>query len=313
MRTTHIPAAMRTRRWQTASVLTVRDDQVVPEIARHWQLPERGLHVESLQPGATSQVWLVHAPEQQYVAKLCFDTRPAFELGLKAAEHVERATGIATGAPIRTVDGDLSVLIPTIPDQEHPVALLTPVAGERTELDAVAAAELLFTIHAALRSLPAVIGHDPFRYLTDDSHEYAYQGTIRPALQAVVDAVRSADLTHGTCYGDGAETVRQGNGEVALLDWGGVLAGPVLWDVAEWMQPGDSDFRGNFQARLIDLGFVTEKEMALLPLVVRVRAARELRYRAFRFLHPDHYGTAEKDGPRIEELASELGIRLVRR
>ena len=60
-------------------------------------------------------------------------------------------------------------------------------------------------------------------------------------------------------------------------------------------------------------GVVDEKELALLPLVVRVRSARELRYRAFRFLHADHYCTAAKDGPRIEELATELGISLGRR
>ncbi len=109
------------------------------------------------------------------------------------------------------------------------------------------------------------------------------------------------------------EAILQTTGELALLDWGGVLAGPVLWDVAGWMQPRDSDFRDVFQARLIDLGFVDKKEMGLLPLVIQVRAARELRYRAFRFLHADHYGTAKKDGPRIEELATELGISLGRR
>lgn len=294
-------------------MLTIPDDQVVPEIARHWRLAEHALHLEALAPGATSQAWLVHTPERQYVAKLCFDTRPAFELGLTAAERVEVTTGIATGAPIRTADDDLSVLIPTFPGQEHPLALLTYVAGRRVELDAVAAAEMLSTVHAALRSLPAVIGHDPLQYLTDTSHEYAYQDTIRPALQALVAVVRAADLTWGTCYGDGPETVLPGTGEVALLDWGGVLAGPVLWDVAEWMQPRDPEFRDAFQARLIDLGFVSEKEMALLPLVANVRAARELRFRAFRLLRADHYGSAERDGPRIEELATELGIGLEHR
>ena len=294
-------------------MLTVPDDQVVPEIARHWRLAEHALRLEALSPGATSQVWLVHTPKRQYVAKLCFDSRPAFEVGLRAAEHVERTTGIATGAPIRTTDRDLSVLIPTLPGQEHPLALLTYVPGRRVELDAVAAAELLHTVHAALRSMPAVIGHDPLQYLTDTSHDYAYQDTIRPALQALVAEVRAADLTWGTCYGDGPETVLPDIGEVALLDWGGVLAGPVLWDVAEWMQPRDPEFRDTFQARLIDLGFVSEREMALLSLVTQVRAARELRFRAYRLARPDHYGTAETDGPRVEELATQLGITLEHR
>lgn len=304
------PAADQAWRWQTASVLTVPADRVAPAIARHWRVAERDLYLDALTPGATSQVWLVRLDDRRYVAKLCFDTRAAFESGLSAAEHVERSTGIATGAPIRTGDDDLSVLIPTFEGQEHPLALLTCVTGTEIELDAVAAAELLTTVHAALRSLPTVIGHDPLRYLTDDSDCYAYQATIRPALQAVAGAVRAADLTWGTCYGDGPETVRQESGGMALLDWGGVLAGPVLWDVAEWMQRRGPDFRAGFQARLIDLGFVSEREMALLPLVTQIRAARELRFLAYRLLRPDHYGTAETDGPRVEELATELGIML---
>jgi hypothetical protein len=247
------------------------------------------------------------------VAKLCFDTRPAFEGGLAAAEHVERSAGIATGAPIRTLDGALSVLIPTVSDQEHPLALLNFVEGTPVELDAVAAAELLSTVHRALRSLPQVIGHDPLAYLDDDDGGYAYEQSIRPALSAVVAEVRGADLTWGTCYGDGPETIRTPTGEVALLDWGGVLAGPVLWDVAEWMQRRGPDFSEHFQARLIELGFVGTPEMAELSLVSRVRAARELRFRAYRLLRADHYGTADTDGPRIEELATDLGITLERR
>ena len=247
------------------------------------------------------------------MAKLCFDTRPAFETGLSAAEHVERATGIATGAPIRTLDGDLSVLIPTFPDEEHPLALLSYVPGQTVELDARDAAGLLASIHGALRSLPKVIGHDPLAYLTDESVDYAFQDTISPAIQALAAAARAADLTWSTCYGDGPETVRQTNGDVALLDWGGVLVGPVLWDVAEWMLGRSPDFTENFQARLVDLGLVSESEMSLLPLVTGVRAARELRFRAYRLARPDHYGTAETDGPRVEELADELGITLDRR
>jgi hypothetical protein len=302
------PAAVRAVSVQTAAVLTVAADRVAAAISRHW--PVVPVRLEGLAPGATSQVWLVHADGHRFVAKLCFDTQAAFDSGLVAADHVQRSTGIATGAPVRSADDDLSVLIPTFPGQAHPLALLTHVAGTAVELGAIEAADLLCAVHQALRSLPAMVGHDPLLYLTDSSVDYAYRETIQPALRAMVTDLRAADLIWGTCYGDGPETVRQATGEVALLDWGGVLAGPILWDVAEWKQSRDSDFREAFLARLIDVGFVRDSEMALLPLVSRVRAARELRFRAHRLLRSDHYGTADTDGPRIAELAAELGIHL---
>jgi hypothetical protein len=302
------PAAVRAVSVQTAAVLTVAVDGVAAAISRHW--PVEPVRLERLAPGATSQVWLVHADGRRFVAKLCFDTKAAFDSGLVAAEHVQRSTGIATGAPVRTADDDLSVLIPTFAGQQHPLALLTHVAGTAVELDALEAADLLCAVHQALRSLPAMVGHDPLLYLTDSSVDYAYRETIQPALGVMVTDLRAADLTWSTCYGDGPETVRQATGEVALLDWGGVLVGPVLWDVAEWTPSRDSEFREAFLARLIDGGLVSDNEMVLLPLVSRVRAARELRFRAHRLMRSDHYGSADIDAPRIEELASELGIHL---
>jgi Ser/Thr protein kinase RdoA (MazF antagonist) len=291
-------------------VLTVPADRVAPAIARHWPVVGRVLRLEALPSGATSQVWLVHTDLQRCVVKLCFDTRPAFETGLAAAEHIEQSTGITTGAPIRTRAGSLSVLIPTFPGQEHPLALLTHVPGKEIDLHAAAAADLLARVHGGLRLLPGVVGHDALGYLTENSGDYAYQEAIAPAIKAVAAAVRAADLTWGTCYGDGPETVLLASGEVALLDWGGVLAGPVLWDVAEWVQGRGRAFADNFQARLVDLGFVSQAEMALLPLVSRVRAARELRFRAFRLARPDHYDTAGPDELRVRELAGDLGIAL---
>ena len=293
-------------------MLTVPADRVASATSQHWQVAEP-VRLEGLAPGATSQAWLVHADGRRYVAKLCFDTQAAFDSGLAAAEHVERTTGIATGAPIRTTDDNLSVLIPMVPGQRHPLTLLTHVAGTPIELGPQPAAELLASVHRALTSMPASTGHDPLRYLTDDSVDYAFQDTIQPALQAVVADLRAADLTWATCYGDGPETVRRDSGDVALLDWGGVLTGPILWDVAEWMDGRDAGFCEDFQAGLTDRGFVSETEMARSLLVTRVRNARELRFRAYRLMRPDHYGTAATDGPRVEQLASELGIELEHR
>jgi Ser/Thr protein kinase RdoA (MazF antagonist) len=62
-----------------------------------------------------------------------------------------------------------------------------------------------------------------------------FRSWIRPAVEAALDQVRRLEpLTWAWLHGDPASDafLRQNDGEIALIDWGGAMHGPVLYDVA---------------------------------------------------------------------------------
>jgi Ser/Thr protein kinase RdoA (MazF antagonist) len=292
-----------------------QDVQIIADaISEHWDLPGPVTLTDSLIRGVTADVWLVDdGAGTRYVAKFAYENQAYFESGLSIAEHVERSTGLTTGRPVRDRAGELTVMLPSVPGQKHPLALLTYIAGTPTQLEPDATAALLARVHSGLRDTDPAATADPFGYLTDDSIDIAHADVIRPVLhKAAGDVLACRGLTWGTCYGDGPEPIRTSSGSIALVDWGGVLHAPLLWDVAEWVETySDPQDRQAFIAECRTLRFIDTAEFVHLDRLARLRDARALRYRAHRVLHADHYtDTRLRDAQALQQLAARFDIQL---
>src|SRR5262245_41803540 len=95
----------------------VLPDEVLTSALANWQLGQplgRPLTITRFKPprgGTTSDTWYVDTARQRYVAKYSYWPQSTFESGLRAAEIVERQ-GITSGAPVRTLAGALTVMLP---------------------------------------------------------------------------------------------------------------------------------------------------------------------------------------------------------
>lgn len=286
---------------------------IAAALGGHWDLPGPLALTDSLTRGVTADVWLVEdRAGTRYVAKFAYESQTYFDAGLSIAEHVETVTGLPTGRPVRDRAGNLSVMLPSVPGEKHPLALLNYVAGTPTDLEPGAAAALLAVVHAGLRDTDRAALHEPIDYLLDDSTDIAHADVIRPALhKAADDVLANSNLTWGTCYGDGPEPIRTPTGATALLDWGGVLHAPLLWDVAEWAETySEPDAKRAFIDECTGLGFIDSAEFAYVGQLSRLRDARALRYRAYRVLHTDHYETGVRDTAALRQLAGRFGIQI---
>ena len=297
------------------------DPQVVAAaIPTNWDVPGP-VRLAGLPAGATADVWTaLDAHGGRHVAKLVYDSQPAVEQGLAVAEEVQARTGLVTGAPLRTRADTLTVMTPSVRGLAHPLALLTFVDGPPIwpgdGLRPEAAADLLARFHAVAPHLHSRV--DPFErrlaYIEDDE-PIAYAARIRPALRDAVHRVRrlleARTLTAGVCYGDGPEARVLADGEVALVDWGGVTGGPLLWDVATWAHGFCAAERAQFLDHYATTGPLPPVELAHLEAFERLRDAWLLRFRAYRVARADHYDeTAEDDARKVVDYAAALGVDL---
>lgn len=283
-------------------------------LVHHWNLPEPVRLSDSLQGGVTADVWLVtDSHGEQYVAKFIYDSQSGAEAGLRTAEQVEANSALIAGAPLRTHDGGLTVMLPSVPGEKHPLALLRYVAGTPAVLSPEERAELLVDVQAALAKAHVPTAHKVLDYLSDDSIDIAYADQIRPILHECVDQVLTTeDLTWGTCYGDGPEAIRTETG-IGIVDWGGVLHGPLLWDVAQWMRyVAHEEDRDRYLAAYRAKTALPAGELTHLGKLTRLCNAHELRFRAFRVLHADHYADSRRqDAEAVASLALSFGVRLL--
>lgn len=281
-------------------------------LVRHWRLPEPVHLADSLKAGVTADVWLVtDAHGDRYVAKFIYDTQPGAEVGLRVAEQVEANGDLNTGAPIRTHDGALTVMLPSVPGEYHPLAQLRYVAGPTAVLTAEEQAHLLVKVQAALATIHLPTLGSVIDYLSDDSIDIAYADKLRPILHDCVNDVLSIDeLSWSTCYGDNPEAIRTEHG-VALVDWGFVTHAPLLWDVAQWMRNLATDEeRQTYLAVYRAETSLPQHEFAHLKTLMRLCVAHELRFRAFRLLHADHYADASEQADAVASLARRFGVVL---
>lgn len=76
---------------------------------------------------------------------------------------------------------------------------------------------------------------DWLRLVTQFDQYLDLEDWIRPAVQSALEGVRSLDeASRAWLHGDPAAEafLRQPDGEVALIDWGSAMYGPILYDVA---------------------------------------------------------------------------------
>lgn len=87
---------------------------------------------------------------------------------------------------------------------------------------------------------------------------------------------------------------------------------PLLWDVAQWMRYLDrEEDRQTYLSVYRAKTSLPQTELAHLGKLTRLCYAHELRFRAFRVLHADHYASSrERDAEAVASLALRLGVHL---
>jgi len=173
--------------------------------------------------------WLAAADGWQVVVKSVDAGDGAFEPGLKLAARLSDA-GLVTGRPIPSSAGRLVERV-----GGRQVGVLEFVDGvPLTSADASAIGEMLGRVHAV--SQTAVGEVEAWLHLVTQFDEWLdLEKWIRPAVEGALDQVRRlGPLSWAWLHGDPAPDafLRQNDGEIALIDWGGAMPGPVLYDVA---------------------------------------------------------------------------------
>lgn len=201
-------------------------------LAERWGLTVQ--RVEVLSGGMNSRAWLVTADDTPLVVKSVDQDDAAFGPGLELAARLEDA-GLPTGRPVPSRDGRL-----VEPDGDRQVALLRYVDG----VQLAGGAEDQRAIGATLARVHGISGIEPgdlekwFELVTQFDPYLDLEPWIRPAVEGALDDVRAVGgrqrLTWAGLHGDPAPEafLRQPSGEVALIDWGGAMTGPALYDLA---------------------------------------------------------------------------------
>ncbi|WP_327004001.1 phosphotransferase [Dactylosporangium sp. NBC_01737] len=188
-------------------------------LAGHWGLA--GADVRPHHGGMNSATWFVRAGQRRFVAKAADGWFPG---GIAVADALARR-GFASGAPVRTKDGRLTVDV----TGGH-LALLTFVDGEPgTAEDQHAIGTTLAEVHRLLRDV--TVEHEvAMDWVDPDAAHLGLRPWLRPAVAAAVRGLAQAGpLTQGLLHADPAPEAFVGDG---LIDWGVAMRGPLVYDVA---------------------------------------------------------------------------------
>ena len=258
------------------------DAPVDDELPLHFWA-ENGLTVvpwpeETWQIGYNSHTWLLEAEGERRVLKAVpREQGTKFASGLHAAETVQRR-GIPSGAPRRTREGDI-----VAEEGAWCWALLEYVDGRPTDLDNPAelaqVGRTLGNIHAALRDVPPlpqtmvwtqmdwVFEEQPFL----KEHEWIQQA-LREGFAAIHE-----NLSDGIIHCDPRLTEFRFDGDsVGLLDWGEVMHGPHVFDVAATLSFVEDDVDPTpFVAGYVETSPASSEELIYLPTMLKMRAALE--------------------------------------
>ena len=196
-------------------------------LSERWDLkPER---VEVLTGGMNSAAWLAAADGWRVVLKSVDTGDQAFAPGLELAARLDDA-GVITGRPRPSVHRRLVEYV-----DDRQVAALEYVDGvPLTSDDSAAVGDLLGRVHTVSATEP---GNLPdWLHLVTQFDEYLdLEDWIRPAVEGALAGVTALDnLSWAWLHGDPAAEafLRQSNAEIALIDWGSAMNGPILYDLA---------------------------------------------------------------------------------
>ncbi|MEV4260428.1 phosphotransferase [Kribbella sp. NPDC049584] len=200
----------------------------ITEVLReHWNLKPDA--VEPLTGGMNSAAYLVSGDGRRLVLKAVDADDTAFEPGLALAARLDDA-GLTTGRPTPNNHGRLVERV-----DGRQVALLEYVDGlELVETDQAEIGEFLGRVHAAA-GVESGDTADWLHFMLPLEASLDLEPWIRPAVEgAVTEAIALGQLSWAWLHGDPAAEAfrRRPDGEVALIDWGSAMQGPILYDVA---------------------------------------------------------------------------------
>ncbi|MEU7206401.1 phosphotransferase [Streptomyces sp. NPDC045470] len=242
------------------------DFTVVPWPADTWEI------------GYNSHTWLLERDGDRAVLKAVPKAYGVkFASGLRAAEMAERA-GIPSGAPRRTRDGAVVA--------EHGDwcwGLLEHLDGRPTDTDnpteLALAGRALGSIHASLRTvppLPETMVWSQMDWLLEPQPFLAGLDWIQQAIREGFAAL-PANLSDGIIHCDPRLTEFRFDGDkVGLLDWGEVMHGPHMLDVASTLSFAEEEIDTTpFLTGYLETSPASPEEYAYLPTMLKMRAAIE--------------------------------------
>jgi Ser/Thr protein kinase RdoA (MazF antagonist) len=212
----------------------INDRQLSDLLARHWDLP--GAVIEVHNGGMNSATWWVEHGSIRAVAKHTPGwNRHALGAAMRVATMVEES-GIPSGAPIPTIDGDL-----VVETDGGPLALLRFVPGAEPALDETGLRVIgttLGRVHLILKDRHLDEARPLYQLDPDAAHLAGAPDWVRPGIMralAAYQALGPESLTNGLLHTDPApEAFRtdSDSGTTALIDWAAAVDGPLLYDVA---------------------------------------------------------------------------------
>ncbi|MEV4139804.1 phosphotransferase [Dactylosporangium sp. NPDC049742] len=267
----------------------------------HWGLA--GAEIVDHHGGMNSRTWFVTAGGVRYVAKCA--AGDWFPGGIAVADALARR-GFASGAPVRTTDGRLTIPATSGVAQGGRLALLAFVDGTATE-DPGRIGARLAEVHRLLRGV-TVDGEVAMDWVDPGAAHLGLRPWLREAVAEAVHALHAqGPLTEGLLHADPAPEAFVGHG---LIDWGVALRGPLLYDVASALMYLGDDAGDAFLDAYGRAGTIPDGELRdALPVLVRFRYAVQADYFARRIAGDDLTGIA---GPAENEKGLEDARRALR-
>lgn len=242
--------------------------------------------------GATAEVWKVQCEQGTFVAKYAYDDRDHFENGLRAAEVALQA-GLHSAAPLRTSDGDMTVMLEWPSGHWHPLTLLHWVEGKPFREETAGAVKEFARIHGTLqaalaRQIPVAPGADLFSYL--DYLEGSPQPLGDVVRHVAAEARRfqeTTPMTIANAVWDGPEVMVDEHGRCGLIDFGFCRALPVVHAMANrslHFGLQENDRTRTFVDLYVTHFPLTDAELRGVPLFRKVSIAIYCKYQAGRLV-----------------------------
>ncbi len=230
------------------------------------------------QIGYNSRTWLVEHDGELAVLKAVPKTYAVrFASGLRAAEMAGQF-GIPSGAPRRTRDGDVAAK-----HGDWCWGLLDYLGGRPTNTDEprelAQVGRTLGRIHALLREVPALPGTTVWGqmdWILEPQPFLEGLEWIQQAMRESFDALPEK-LSDGIIQCDPRLTEFRFDGDlVGLLDWGDVMHGPHLFDIATTLSFVDNRTDPTpFLSGYLETSPMPAEEYSNIPAMLKMRAAYE--------------------------------------
>lgn len=272
-------------------------EELSKALVEHWGVEPAALLVP-VPEAMNSRVWIVKTSAGRSIVKAVPDI-PQFSGGLRVAAMVDRS-GLATGAPIATVDGALWVEL-----DGYAIALLRFVdyrgLDAQTPEDRAFWGKSLAQLHARLASMPVPSFADQWPWAVPDASSpfLDIEPWLRPTIdRAVMEAARAWPpeqnrLIHGDPSASDFRVDHDG-GLVAVIDWGYAMAGPPFHDLTcavlmEWLADRD----GADVVEAYDRETNVDRDM--LEVFLRRRLALQAWWLAWREATASDLGNKDRD------------------